>query len=465
LFLETLEKFPVHDLLQITADFMTVVEEVSETLKSHENAFQNTQPVYIHGSAGWIALGSPGADVWIWNPALPPVILIDPGGDDLYRGPFGAAGSLHGETFPAVTVLIDLKGNDVYVSEERGQGSGCLGIAVVNDMEGDDNWRGGRMCQGSGVFGAGILNDGGGNDVYQADTHVQGAGFAGIGLLFNGGGNDTYRGAIYAQGFGYPKGFGLLADRDGYDAYYAGSTHHSWPTWGSYMLSCSQGFAFGIRPVASGGIGILHDRNGWDVYNADVFSQGSSYWYGIGALVDDAGNDQYSAQVYSQGAGIHLSAGILIDRAGNDNYSCDHQAQGFAHDFSVGWLIDEAGNDNYSVKTNGQGCAVTNSVAVLLDRKGNDGYLTWENDKGHGYGEKIRGFGNIGLQIDMQDNDVYSLDIAGDGTWWTLHSWYAGVDVPETWWHVERDEETGMELSRELVIPDKTGWRSVSCMP
>ncbi len=464
-FLEALEKIPVHDLLLIAADLTKVVEESAELLKQHTDAFQNTEPVYIQGTSGWIAIGTTDADVWVWNPDKPPVILVEPGGDDFYRGPFGAAGSLHGEQLPDVTVLIDLEGDDVYVSRERGQGSGCLGIAVVVDMDGNDIWRAGRMSQGSGVFGVGILRDDAGNDVYHADLHVQGAGFAGLGLLWNGGGDDTYRGAMYAQGFGYPKGFGLLADRDGNDSYFAGGTYHSWPTWGSYMLSCSQGFAFGMRPVASGGIGFLHDRNGNDVYNADVFSQGSSYWYGIGALVDDAGNDQFSAQVYSQGAGIHLSAGILISRGGNDNFSCDHQAQGFAHDYSVGWLINEGGNNNYSVKTNGQGCAVTNSVAVLLDREGNDAYLTWENNKGHGYGEKIRGFGNIGLQIDMQGNDVYSLDIAENGGWWTLHSWYAGIDVPESWWHIETDEETGEEISRKLVIPDDTGWRSVSCMP
>ncbi|MFC2173547.1 hypothetical protein ACFLU6_13080, partial [Acidobacteriota bacterium] len=274
----------------------------------------------------------------------------------------------------------------------------------------------------------------------------------GVGLLSDSNGRDSYHAAFYAQGFGFTRGWGMLTDRDGYDNYYAGGKYDAWPTWGPYILSCSQGYAFGIRPVASGGIGIIHDRNGKDYYSAEVFSQGGSYWFGIGAMIDDNGSDQYIAQVYSQGAGVHLSTGIVLDRAGNDNYSCDHQSQGFAHDYSVGWLIDEGGNDNYSAKRNAQGCAVTNSVAGLIDRAGNDGYLCQEPDKGSSYGETVRGFGNMGIQLDMAGKDTYSYTMAHDGAWWTMQSWYVGVDVGDDWWLEEKDDD-GELTGKKLIIP------------
>ncbi len=461
MFLESMEHYDIEALLKAAVKLVGALEELLPGIEEYGEQWGVETQTMIERDYGNILMGTEGDDVWLMEEWGPAAILIDPGGNDIYRGQVCAAGNFIGEKNPLISLLIDISGDDTYIAEgKRAAGSGVLGIAVHYDLDGDDIYRSGKFSQGCGLFGVGILDDRRGDDIYYADLLVQGAGAAGIGLLQDSAGRDNYQAAFYAQGFGYTLGWGMLTDRDGYDHYYAAGKYDAWPTWGTWMLSCSQGYAFGIRPVASGGIGILHDRNGKDFYSAEVFSQGGSYWYGIGALIDDNDNDQYTAGVYSQAAGVHLSAGILLDRSGNDDYTCDHQAQGFAHDFSVGWLIDEAGNDNYSAKTNAQGCAVTNSTAGIIDREGDDGYLCRDAKKGSSYGETTRGYGNIGIQIDMKGRDSYSYPEAGDGKWWTLQSWYAGIDVGDDWYVVEdskqkTDEETGVKVEppRRLIIP------------
>jgi len=456
-FLSLMEQFPLGALLDISAGLADEVQRAAAELAAQRSAWTVSEPVEFTGHCGRIILGTTAPDVWRWRAETAPVILIDPDGNDVFDGPFGAAGQLADASFPQVCLVLDLAGDDTYRCDGRAQGSAALGIAVQFDLAGRDTYRAGNFSHGCGMFGVGLLVDSSGDDLYEADLLVQGAGACGAGILLDGSGGDTYRAGFYAQGFGYTRGFGLLADRDGYDCYYAGSRHHAWPTWGPFMMSCAQGYGMGIRPAASGGIGVLHDRNGKDAYIAEVFSQGGSYWYGIGALIDDAENDQYVAQVYSQGAGVHLATGILLDRGGDDNYSCDNAAQGFAHDYSVGWLIDEAGNDNYQVKGAGQGHAVTNSVAGIIDRSGNDGYFGYERGQGQGrgYASPSRGYGNIGLQIDMRGEDTYAAPGTADGGWWSFGSWFAGVDVPAAWWTPVTNQSTDSdaETPPTLTIP------------
>ena len=92
------------------------------------------------------------------------------------------------------------------------------------------------------------------------------------------------------------------------------------------------GFAIGARPRAGGGIGVLYDRSGNDFYNAEIYAQGTSYWYSLGMLIDERGQDIYNATQYAQGAGVHLSIGYLCDGAGDDSYhSRFGPGQGGAH--------------------------------------------------------------------------------------------------------------------------------------
>ena len=85
-------------------------------------------------------------------------------------------------------------------------------------------------------------------------------------------------------------------------------------------MSFAQGAAFGFRTRLAGGIGILRDDAGNDMYEAQMFAQGTGYYYGIGLAWDLAGDDQWRAVRYAQGNGVHEAVGVLRDEAGDDTY-------------------------------------------------------------------------------------------------------------------------------------------------
>jgi len=455
-FLGPIKRFDLSSLISVSQTLTNEVDIFIESIKPVLSDCTLKEPLAIETESGLVLIGTLKNDHYRMNEWSQVSILIDPGGNDVYEGAVAVAGNLTGEANPLVSVVVDFAGDDVYLAgNERSFGSAALGIAELVDVSGNDTYRSGYISQGAGVFGAGILLDKEGNDIYDCDLLGQGAGAIGVGLLVDLKGYDNYRGAMYVQGFGYTRGFGLLTDRHGYDSYYAGGRYDAYPVWGQFLISMSQGYGLGMRSDASGGIGILHDRDGKDYYNAEVFSQGGSYWYGIGALIDDNGNDHYQSEVYSQGAGVHLSVGIMLDRAGNDTYASLNQAQGFAHDYSVGWLIDEGGDDQYTGETNSQGVAVTNSVAGLIDRAGNDGYICRDPNRGTAYSGTTRGYGNIGFLIDMMGVDLYGDPCAKNGGWWEYGNWACGIDVGDDWWVIEKDAE-GKEISRRLTIPGVT---------
>jgi HEAT repeat protein len=174
---------------------------------------------------------------------------------------------------------------------------------------------------------------------------------------------------------------------------------------------------------------VLVDVQGNDRYVADIYAQGSSYWYSLGLLIDDEGHDTYVAGQYSCGSGIHLSAGMLLDRAGNDSYHClNGVGVGGAHDFAVGFLVDRGGDDHYSGSGGSQGGALTNSVAMLIDNGGDDGYCAVRRGS-QGIATPARGTGGIGLLLDGGGKDVYS-EATRDGAAWVAATVGAGLDEP-----------------------------------
>ena len=189
------------------------------------------------------------------------LLIVDLGGNDHYRN--GAGGSRTGHPF---SMVIDFSGNDVYrTDEDFAQGTGFLGGGFLIDLEGDDQYLSQSFGQGAGVLGVGMLVDMGGNDLYRCHSFCQGAGFMGIGLIAESGGNDQYSAAIYSQGFGFVRGMGLVLEGEGNDRFFAGGKYWDHREPGKAYLSMSQGFGFGLRPWgtlagASGGIGILRRR-------------------------------------------------------------------------------------------------------------------------------------------------------------------------------------------------------------
>ncbi|MFC2174217.1 hypothetical protein ACFLU6_16605, partial [Acidobacteriota bacterium] len=176
-FLDTMENYDLASLLAIAAQLSSRVEKTIEMMRTLKRA------VAIRGRAGAILIGTKGDDTWRLDEQTAPCLIIDPGGNDVYYGGIAAAGNLKDENNPLVSVVIDLKGHDMYLSQgERSNGSGVLGVAMQFDLEGNDTYRAGKLSQGCGLYGVGILSDREGDDLYRADFLVQGKGIlAGIG--------------------------------------------------------------------------------------------------------------------------------------------------------------------------------------------------------------------------------------------------------------------------------------------
>lgn len=354
--------------------------------------------------------------------------IIDLGGDDTYKGRVACGIGLEGQA--PISFVLDLAGDDRYLGEDFTQGFGFLGVGILQDLGGGDDVYKSRFCaQGCGLCGYGELYDDGGDDTYTTDSGSQGAGCFGYGQLTDKSGNDIYRGCRYTQGFAQVMGVGVLTDGAGNDLYYAGGKYLHQPLWNDRYQSLSQGFAIGNRyGETGGGVALLLDEgDGNDVYQADIYGQGSSYWYSLGMLVDTGGNDTYTLGQYGQGGGIHLSTGILVDLKGNDTYSNPYGVGlGGAHDWAVGWLIDRAGNDLY--QGNGQGQGLNFAVGILMDCAGNDSHST-NNANSIGRGTN----NDISLLLDFAGKDVYGPDDVVDGKFNRRGEHQIVYDVPEGW--------------------------------
>ena len=372
-------------------DLMWVTERVIAELR-HVKGFQGA--IDIPTPYGIIALRGDGADT------LPPqryLLILDTGGDDTYLGCGGTTSVDH-----AITVIIDLCGNDRYLQDNKlatqelkqvadrktrritpSTGGAVFGYAFVLDVEGDDIYRSLSLTQGAGYFGVGALVDIAGDDRYECYTSGQGSANWGIGLLIDRAGNDRYYCFSTAQGFGGTKGYGLLLDVSGDDVYLAEDTTIDFPSpqTDKHNVSLAQGAGYGRRAdytdgrSLAGGIGVLMDGAGNDRYSCGVFGQGVGYWYGLGILSDGDGDDIYEGVWYVQGASAHFAVGVLEDVSGNDRYIATmNMAQGAGHDFSLGWLIELSGNDSYRAPNLSLGGGNANGIGIFWDAAGDDQY-------------------------------------------------------------------------------------------
>ncbi len=382
-------------------------------------------------------IGGPGHNTYTGDFA----VIIDLGGNDTYEG--RAAGAVGELSYP-VSFVLDLSGDDVYRNHEKlvNQGAAMFGAALLWDMEGEDSYTAFHYSHGAGLFGIGMLIDEDGEDSYRGGFFTQGAGNFGSGVLVDRAGDDTYRAWDWAQGMGGPWGYGLIADYEGDDLYYAGGVYIHHPLTPDQYRSFAQGFGFGWRDVASGGIGFLYDREGNDKYVSEIYAQATSYWFALGMLLDLEGNDLYSAAQYSQGAGIHLSVGALLDLEGDDHYFSRYgPSQGEGHDWAVGWLLDKDGDDVYYA-SGGQGIGLTNSVGIFVDTRGDDDYGSREG-LSQGGANWARGTGGVGMFIDLQGNDRYAEEDKGENNHvWTSGTFALGMDVEAVQPRKEEWEDT-----------------------
>jgi len=447
-----------------------------------------TGPVTMTAETPWglFVVGGPGANIYAPEALDRIAFLIEPGGDDVYRG---RAASAVGTLLRPLSAVVDFAGNDLYEARDRSYaiGGAVLGIAALLDLAGDDIYCGEDGSCGAGFFGAGVLYDGAGVDIFEGRNLSQGAGAFGLGVLISdcapeappgpelepdrafeagliavpGTGarpirydeNDTYLCARQSQGFASTFGAGLLYDREGNDTYRSGGRYLHAPLLPHDFQSLSQGFSIGFRPRAAGGVGILIDEAGNDYYDAEVYAQGAAYWYSLGLLFDGGGNDRYLETQYGQGAGIHLAIGSLWDRGGDDHYiSKNGVTQGTAHDLSVGLLLDESGRDYYMVDA-AHGFSITNSAAIFIDALGDDFYATYGG--GQGSLTWARGFCGAGIFLDLEGRDTYPANSPGqDGAVWSQQAYGVGIDL-------DRDIVFPGEVVPEVVLTAQDSLRTV----
>jgi len=410
--------FATRVCLPLLKDYLETEPELKSLVKDKKDK-RNDLIFRLETSSGDIIIGGLGSSRYSGSPA----IVIDLGGDDEY------CISVDSTKDFASSVIIDLGGDDLYQAEgDFVYGSGFFGSGILVDLSGDDTYLTKNFSLGSGLFGVGILIDDKGNDKYFGDTFTMGAGSFGMGFLVDMEGSDQYSAALFAQGFGFVSGLGALIDSSGNDNYFAGGRYKDILRYKDHYISLSQGFAYGLRPMMSGGIGILFDLSGNDVYTSDIFGQGASYWFSLGTLMDAEGNDKYVSFQYAQGAGTHLCLGILEDRSGDDVYISHGVSQGCGHDLALGILWDKSGNDNYIAQSLSQGAGSANGFGILVDEKGDDGYYVSIKDNTQGYGNPRRDYGSVGMLLDLSGRDGYNGN-GMDSTWWTTPSkWGVGID-------------------------------------
>ena len=384
---------------------------------------------------GWIRINGGGADT---VHATHELLTVDLGGHDDYYGPVAASAADR-----PISLLLDLGGDDLYRSRQPAQGAGLCGVGVLIDARGNDRYESQRYAQGVGQFGLGLCADLEGDDRYYTQFSGQGCGYFGVGLLLDCAGIDEYRIFADGQGLGGVHGVGILADRTGDDRYIAerkksitGRPSYHSPDH-DVGVSNVQGCGMGRRGDGSdghswaGGLGALLDGDGHDNYTAGNWSMGTGYWFGIGVLHDRGGNDEYRGVTYSQGTGAHFCIGVCIDEAGDDQHLSEensHSALAWAHDFTIGILLDVGGNDLYSVDTSGLAYSVNRSIGMVIDTAGNDIYRTdlqQRIDKKQGLwpgtainNERFRARGGVSTYFADTTSLALFLDIGGQDTYW-----------------------------------------------
>jgi len=409
---------------------------------------------------GTVVIGSHGDNVY-HNDCC---IIIDLGGNDRYMNRAGGAVGILSKPFSTV---IDMEGNDAYYSDRLfSQGAALFGAGVLIDCAGDDVYRATHYSQAASIFGTGMLWDMVGTDIYEAGFFAQGASDFGSALLVDNSGNDGYRCWCYGQGFASTWAAGTLADFEGNDVYRAGGKYLHVPLLPHEYRSFSHGFAIGRRPDAGGGVAFLCDKSGNDFYDGEVFCEATSYWYSLGMIWDGSGYDHYTAAQYTQGAGIHLSVGVLVDEEGCDTYITRlGPAQGQGHDLSVGALVDRKGDDYYCC-SGGQGIGLTNSAAFLIDEDGNDCYVTQDSLLGQGSSNFARGFGGMGLFVDLAGHDKYTQEnVATEKAFWAKGTYGSGLDYdrPASVENFEPDVDTSeAAMDTTITAPVESVFKTAS---
>jgi hypothetical protein len=388
-----------HTLLALAdADFLAALAKAAqkrEPLKEKVEGVTGDLLLVKETRHGLILIGGRGVNTY--ETKKPIAVIVDLGGDDVYKGTIASSFDVE----HPFGVVIDVAGNDRYEATELGCATGRLGCGLLVDLAGNDRYTLAPGSGGCGFGGVGILIDAGGDDTYEGTVFTQGVAMAGIGLLIDLTGKDKYSAHGLSIGLGMPAGVGAVIDASGDDEYLCGKkipsgynqsdAPNAKPTDPEFQFDAfGMGMGLGRRVVPptpesnefqlAGGFGIVIDIKGNDRYESSNFSQACGYFFGTGIKLDLAGDDEHIGARYGHASGAHFGLGLFVDYAGKDTYSSTGPTYncGCAWDHSAFLCIDAGdGHDTYNFdRTAGLGRADIGSWGVFADLGGKDRYRT-----------------------------------------------------------------------------------------
>lgn len=227
--------------------------------RTHANASAGTSPG---------GLPAPG-----WH-----MLVVDPGGDDVYRDNAG------GISTGGVAVQVDLSAGGPIATIQQAttddDGNLCLPATGICEPTGAGVFvealgaaaASGHAAGSLGLPASAIAIDLGGDDTYEpTGAAIQGAATgAGLGVLVDADGDDTYTADELAQGASEAGGTGVLVDLRGDDTYTAEARAQGWSKLPSATVAPDQvGFLDGqafTTHASQAATALLYDGNGTDTY-------------------------------------------------------------------------------------------------------------------------------------------------------------------------------------------------------
>lgn len=397
--------------LQLTSDFLNELKNIAIA-----SSKQQLIDVWYKNIKYSIILGTTGEDNYQINQHVK--MIVDPGGNDNY---------FFSDDLRRNILIFDFGGNDLYKGNANCLASSCFGFSLNLDFQGDDIYIAKNNSLSASIVGFSFFADFDGNDSYTSKSFSQSASLFGKSLFFELIGNDFYLAEKESQAFAQIAGYSVLNDHKGNDKYFLESREKDVLRYDDHYITLGQGYSFGDRPYAAGGIALLLDQNGNDNYKSDIFGGGGAYWLGLGALYDFTGNDHYESYQYSLGSGVHLAFGLLKDLQGNDFYQSKGVSLGCGHDYAGGFFYDHQGNDYYFAQSLSIGASNANSISIFNDKKGDDVYKTTETST-LGYSDWRRDAGLIGIFEDLEGNDIYLTPQGSNNKSWKNGTWGVGID-------------------------------------
>lgn len=300
-------------------------------------------------------------------------LLIDRGGDDIYRNNAGATlyrSASEGTVVhdlrisgvrPLAALAVDLAGDDTYTTQ-RTASMALTGLPLN-----------GRIAQGAGVAGAGVLIDAAGSDSYSAQGHAQGYAGSGFGLLWDRAGDDEY---------GYDREVVRGLRMEGGVSVWSERLERGWGVKAGYLSdSCSTGTLFGPTSVAPEATD--PDVGGGRIAFSVLRVEDDSWTLYVSDLDDGAGADcgGLPGRSAAQPAASASASNQIQPSLGQDAVVwVDDRRTGEEWDLYAKDLSPASDPDRLLVK-GPEGSDQTRPDLHGTSGPGGDAYLVWEDDR------------------------------------------------------------------------------------